>query len=278
MRSFLTGFWAAFKGINYTKKHKNELKKAFWASILINTLILIAIIVGYIYGVHAGFESLTDWLTSKVEVEEDSAWDYFINAIAIGLEIGLIVILVFILPYLYTTLSLIITSTFAGSIYSKIREIEQGQPIEESTFLSEVRVTLKSIGLELYKLLVILAINIVLLIINIIPVIGQAAFIVLDIYFISLFLAWDNLTPYFEQRRMKYKGQREVIKNNRFRFFGLGLGSLLLLYIPILQILFAFTNIVSTALLVLQLEKEEKILLPKTETSIEASIDSTKES
>ena len=96
-----------------------------------------------------------------------------------------------------------------------------------------------------------------LLLVNVVPVVGSVLYAVCGFSLTSLFLARDLLDVPLSRRRMSFLHKVDYLRDHLWLCLGLGLGTTMLLLVPLLDLLVLPCSVLGGTLLFLAIELEE---------------------
>lgn len=263
MLSFINAAKYPFKGISYLFSHKNLFRYIFIPFILDLTLASILLFLVFFQ-----IPEVVDWIKSavidwfgieKVGVEHfivvrTLKWILGVAGAFIWFILG--VVILFIFPLVLTILSAIIDPLFRSILHSKTKEME-GFPEKRIPVIESLYLSLKSVINEIKKLVFYLLFSVILLFINIVPVIGSLLYPILQFFLTALFITWEFLTPYLDEKKLSFLKQLRFVFQNKKLFLGFGIPAVLLLLIPFVQVIFLSTHVIGGALLSITFENKK---------------------
>ncbi|MDH4128109.1 MAG: EI24 domain-containing protein [Spirochaetota bacterium] len=256
----LTFFNAAsypFKGISFLWNNK-KLFRYLIIPLLIDAIILAFIIIFIFFQI----PDLVDWIKSSldhwVNVEGVFAklFKWIVGAIGIIIWFILGFIVLIMIPFFLSFISTIVDPNFRSILFVKTREMN-GCPEQKISVMKAIIIALKSILIEIIKLIIYLLFSIFLLFINLIPIIGTLIYPILQFLLTSIFVSWEFLTPYFEEKNLSFSRQFGFVCKHKKIFIAFGIPAGLLTLIPIIQIFFLSTNTIGGALLSISFEEKK---------------------
>jgi len=242
-------FLLPFKAIGFTLKNRS-----LWRFILIPLLIDLFISLALIYFVLLQIPFIGAWLEEPIAalkmIPSPESWFgrfmiFCINIVDTLLHTVLYVIVVMLFPVFLTMLSAIIDPLFRTGLYNKVNELyhdntNQKVKLSESqgsNLKASYRAIINSFRI-VYRFIVYYSFG---LIAGLIPFIGG----VFPVMVVAFFMAWEFLLISFEENNIAFEDQTRLLRKNFFTILMFGLGSYLLLFVPVLQALFLSTNVVA---------------------------------
>ena len=247
-----SGFHTVFRGIAFLGHHRALWKWAVLPAV-VNMVIFAAAFALFLrfypdlYGLATGFLSLdppTTWY----------AWLWVaplrLLALAIGFLLLITTLVVLFVSFLF--LGTAIASPFLDVLAQRVEEIVANQPSEErTTFIGALRAIGVSIGLELQKLAFFLAIQAVLFLLGLIPVLSPFMVIAATL-FTMLFLPLEYAGFAMDHRHMGFPQRRALLWRHRWLMLGFGAAAFLTLLVPLLNFVCLPVLVVSGTLLMVE--------------------------
>ncbi|HEO64836.1 MAG TPA: hypothetical protein ENI73_03100 [Spirochaetes bacterium] len=234
----IAGAGYPFKGFKYLWGHKKLFR---YVAIPFTIDLIVTGLLIYIYVTQ--LSAFTGYLDSLGEL-----W-YLKPLVWVFRVIGYF-LLILLFPFILNLCSALIDPVFRGILYSKTREME-GFPEKNYTPGEGIKRLIKGICNEIKKLILYLTLSLILVPLNILP----PLYLVLHILLTALFIGWEFITPYLEEKNLGFLRQFFFVLK-RFRVVsGFGLSASLLLFIPLLQVLFLSTHTIGGALLSIDMDK-----------------------
>lgn len=242
------GFFYPFRGILFIF---NNLRLLSYIAIpvCINTVlfVLLAWVLGTQY---------PGWLEQLLPSKETWYWAVLFYVLLV--LIGLVLLLVGI--YAFTLVGNIILGPFNDFISEKVEMLYAGTAIDEpfsmKTLLSDI---LRSLKVQVAKMLVYVAGLFILLIIHFIPILGTLLYPVLIFIYTLFFLGWEYCDFSMERWKYSFRKKLNTSLKNAFAFAGFGAGASLMLFIPIINLMTIPVCAVGATLLFCDLRKEGRI-------------------
>jgi CysZ protein len=237
------GFMAAFRGLSFFFRHPRLM---FLASIPVAINALLFALFFYF-----SVKYFNQWLTAMVPQSE--AW-YWVALIYL-LTIILIVILLLAIALTFTMVASILGSPFHDAISARTEILVTGReepPFTIKAILAEIWRTVKE---ELKKIIFYLVAIGLILLLNLIPVIGQILYVVLSFTLTILWLGMSFLDYTFARHAYKFGMKIRFVRQNMFAVFGFGLAVFVGVLIPVLNLVFLPVAVVGGTLLYLELSQ-----------------------
>jgi CysZ protein len=224
--NFSRGFFYPFRGLRLLTRHP-ALLKYIAIPFLINLIVFSS-------AVHLGLDFFNSTVVDYIPRGEAWYWAILYYA-AWVLAVLLTAVLVF---FLFTVVGNLIASPFNDLLSERAEELLLGQKQETRFslrgFLSDAR---RTIAAELKKLSLFVAGMMALLLLNLIPALGQLLYSAAAILFTLFFLVVEYLGYVFGRKSRTFRDQRRYIWRRKFLMLGFGTGVLCLLAVPFLQFL-----------------------------------------
>lgn len=224
--SFSRGFFYPFRGLRLLSRYPALLKY-----IVIPFLINLVIFSSAVY---FGLDFFNSTVVQYIPQGEAWYWALLYYAAWI-LAVLVTAVLVF---FLFTVIGNLIASPFNDLLSERAEEYLLGKRSETAFslkgFLHDARFTLVN---ELKKMSLFLVGMVFLLLLNLIPVLGQLIYSVAAILFTLFFLVVEYLGYVFGRKNYAFREQRRYIWRRKFLTLGFGTGVLCILAVPFLQFL-----------------------------------------
>ena len=230
---FAAGFAAPVRGFQFLWRNPRLWQYALWP-ILINLLITGLVIVGLIFGVW--------WLLSLWHASFPEAWWGRFLEILAGILLSLVGIAVAAVTWF--VLQMALNAWFYFEL-ARETEIVLGRP-RESLREAPIFVQIRDGLLTALRLL---GLNLILLVLNIVPVIGTALAAVGTVLCNAWVLGASHLDYPLSLRAKTGPEKRQIFHRNRAVTFGLGSAVLLLVMIPLAGAVLLTTAVVGGVLL-----------------------------
>ncbi|MFT7621573.1 MAG: CysZ protein [Myxococcota bacterium] len=107
----------------------------------------------------------------------------------------------------------------------------------------------QSMSIEVRRLLRFVILSALLLLLNLIPGVGSAVYVVLQALLSAWTMGWDLMSYHYERHGLDYGAQRKANASARLGVLTLGGAALLLAMIPVLQLATVTTNLAGAGLL-----------------------------
>jgi CysZ protein len=198
---------------------------------------LIPILVNIVVGVTIYAGLLTLWLRAIDSfVAGLSSWAAILSVL---LRVLLIIGLLIATGFVLVRLGVVLGAPWYAKLSNQLELLQTGQPLpEDSAGLSAALRDLgRALAFELKKLLLILAIGLVLLLLNLIPVIGQALAIVGGVALGATITCLDFFDYPLERRRLGFRQKLRLIRQSMPASAGFGLACFWLVSIPFVNLL-----------------------------------------
>lgn len=239
------GFSYIHKGFSFFLGHK----KLWWYAVIPTTINLIVLILMIFLLAHY-FDHLTGWIFGSGGGQGDTGLlaktlGWFLSALVFIAKVIIFIILLTFLLIVTFVFSMILAGPFNDTLSEKVEQMATGReeiPFSWKIFAKSIR---RSIIVELEKAAFFLSVPLLLLVINVIPGVGSAVYLVLA----SLFAAFDigfNFVDYPMSRKLMTFGQRMKIGwSKRYYITGFGIVAL----IPLFPYIFSAPLVVGGTLL-----------------------------
>lgn len=166
-----------------------------------------------------------------------------------GLTVVLFVALILLLFLIFIFLSGVIAGPFNSKLARYTRESLSGKTLNPAGgFYVDVLLTLYN---EIKKLVYFTALQVIILPLNLVPGIGNAAYIIAGWYLTSMFLAYAFMEKSIESESwvISMKQRRQYMRSRRWAMLGFGSAASLVFLIPLANIFLAPIAVVGAAML-----------------------------
>lgn len=260
---FGVGARAHWQALGYLFRHP-ALFKYIIPSVLVNGALIVLAVMGLWELMGQLDASLEQWEAGAaghwyVWLIKIVGWIYAFAKTAV-----VVLVVYFVLPPLYVILMNLnpISALLSSLAFKYVFVQEVGRPLPDQEPGGGIGV-LRTVLVELRKLLVFLCQMVGALSLNLLPYIGTV-FATVICYFVTVQTSgWALMTPYYEALGYGYKLQKTAFRRQRKLAWGLGTMFELILLIPVVNILTLFVGNVAGALVCAQVERER--LAPATE-------------
>jgi len=221
-----------------------ELKGRIAVSILVNAVAFVLLLWGVLWGA----VELVGWALEG-SVAADPAWyESLWYSVRDGLRWLLYAVFVlgalFYSPVLFTILASAVLPAFHGPVFAAARARAGGPAVDGAP-----TPFLHTVVIELKRLVRFIALSLLILPLNLVPVVGSLVYLLAQFYLSARTLGWDLLAYHFELHAMDVPAQRAFVRQNTGLVLALGGGATLLAMVPLLQVLFITTNVAGAGLL-----------------------------
>lgn len=253
IKDLRTGFAYIGKGFHFFGKHRR-----LWWYAIIPTMINILVLVGLLFLLFHYFGDLTGWIFENGgdEIAHPSfwakAWHYILFGLIYIVKVILFIILLLILLIVAFIFAMIIAGPFNDALSEKVEQMVSGKEIPFS-WRSFVKSVWRSIITESQKALFFLLIPIVLLLLNLIPVVGSAACIILTAIFASFDIGFNFFDLPMARRLWSFSRRMKVGWKYRYQLTGFGVLSL----IPFFPYIFAAPLVAGGTLFFIEVKESE---------------------
>lgn len=223
--SVVGAFISPFKAVTRVKEYP-VLRKYFIIPFILNVVVLSGIF-------YFSYTTLSPWLSGFLQGD---AW--YIAAARYVLEPLLVIILAITTALLYSILGNIITAPFNDFLSESVEKNIYKENLDERFLLGVlVKDILRSIKNVLLLLLLLVGVNIVLLVLNIIPVLGNVLYSVLNMAVTFFFMGFQFFDFPLERRRCTFREKLYITRRIPLTVAALGAAFFVMTFIPILGFL-----------------------------------------
>ncbi|MFK7900549.1 MAG: EI24 domain-containing protein [Cyclobacteriaceae bacterium] len=251
LQEFQLGTSAYLEVFHFLKIH--QLKKLLIVPVIVNACILV--ILSYFF--NNGLDFGLQWIGDVIKENTSEGWgftivDYLSDSWVFRaiVKIGRILFSFFVLSYLYRYISLVLLSPLFSYISEKVQGAISGKELPFSMkqlvkdVIRGIRIAIRNLFLELFFTLALLTLTFTGVLTPFVPI---ALFLVSSYYYGFAMIDYRS-----ESKRLDVKSSFLLIKSHRGLAIGNGLIFKILLYIPILGVLFAAPLAVIAAALAME--------------------------
>ena len=261
MRGFITGFTTPWAGLMHMNRHPALWRDAI-LPMLLNLVLTTLFLVGLVVAAVHSFNAIYGWLDGLFP----EGWWVILEVLAgivLGLAVAVVVLGLAIAGWL------VFQGILCGYFYSELArkvEIQLGLKPEQ---MREVPLRYQVVD-ALLDLGTLTLVAVGCLALNIIPVVGPVAAVVLGIYFDCFVFGMDYLDYPQALRARNRKVQRQFARRHRASTLGLGSSVMIITFIPIVNSVFLTTAAVGAVLLYRQLAPDEQPVFPPAAPAVDA--------
>jgi CysZ protein len=222
----IKGFLAPYNALEIINAHK-KLWLYFIIPFIINLILLSAIFYILYFYIYPFVLTL---------IPAGDAWYLSVLRWIIGPLLALSFVIIFV--FLYSITGNIITAPVNDPLSAKVEELLGGRKFSEKFFFSTVIKDIIRILKNTIKLLFLLLIfNILIMLLNIIPLFGNALYSILSFLSALFFFGFSFFDFPLERRKLIFKHKFQIIWKFKYYCIGLGLSFFILSFIPVLGFL-----------------------------------------
>jgi uncharacterized protein involved in cysteine biosynthesis len=179
-----------------------------------------------------------------------SLWSGVITSVGWLLRVAAVVGCLVIGPVLFNLGASLVMPIFYGRIFSVARSASGAA--EEAEF--DTAAVARIVAVEVRRIVRFVLLSLLALLLNLVPVVGSAAYMVVQFTLSASALGWDLLSHHFELHNLSYEEQKAWVKANRSLVLTLGGVATALCAIPIVQLVFITTNVAGAGVLSARLD------------------------
>lgn len=240
------GFFLPLKALKFFFRNLG-LSRFFLFPLLINIVIFGLGTWAFIHY----FDFLAQYLISPPEAWYQYIFYYLIKA-------GLVLAFLAIVIFGFTMLGSIIASPFLGVLSEKVEEIASEVKIDEKLSVKLVVTDAwDAVTTEIKKLGMLIGIQLALLLLNLLPGIGTAIYVVLSPTFVVFFLAFEYLDFTLSRKRMPFKEKWRLIWKHKAPCVGMGLAFFFTTVVPFVNFFVLPAAVTSATLLYVEIAPGE---------------------
>ncbi|MDH5490816.1 MAG: EI24 domain-containing protein [Myxococcales bacterium] len=247
------GFWSGFRyplrGLRFVFLQHPELARIWIFPILLTALGLF----GMTYLAWGYHDALSEWIWSAPT--EEGFWasvGRFFHAI---FEFVLGALLVIVGIVIVSALTTVIAAPFNDALSEEVERLSTGRAGPPFAFSRLLRDLLRTVGLELLKLLLYASVMLPALLLSFaLPAIGQVLYSIFAFLFTALYFAIDYVDWPAARRNLGVGYRTSIVRRRFLPMFGFGTGVWLFLLIPLLNLLFMPAAVAGGTLLFIDME------------------------
>ena len=223
--SFYEGFISSLAAFRIVSGGKGYLKY-FFIPFLLNIVILLSIF-------YFSFSILQPWLSSFLQGD---SWIYTILRNILGPMIVFFTAIISVM--IYSVVGSIVTAPFNDFLSLKVEKDIGKEKFDEKLSLAVVLGDISRVALNLLKLLgMLIAANLLLLLLNFLPLIGNVLYSILSFLMTAFFLGFQFFDFPLERRRLAFSDKVKLTWRYKFMVMGLGMSFFLMTLIPVVGFL-----------------------------------------
>ncbi len=247
---------ALFQGIELGFSQPS-LRRKLVVSLLVN-LVAFSLLL---WGLLSGAFGLVDWFLPDAAADSDGfwagVWAWTADILGWVLKAAAVLGSLFLAPVLFNVVASILLPAFHGPVYSEARRLAGGPEVSApQQGLAAV------VAVEVRRLVRLVLFSVLLLPLNLVPVIGSAAYIVCQFLLSARTLGWDLLSYHFDLHGLSYAQQQVFVRQRKSLVFALGGVATLLCTIPVAQIFFLTTNVAGAGIVSARLDGAPPTISP----------------
>ncbi len=222
--SFMTGFRYPFRAVRFVFDHPSLLKYIFFP-FLINVVVFAS---GFLY-----FLSKLDRLLTFIPKTDGWYFGVLFYVVAVILALTFVIIAF----YAFTVIGNIIASPFNSALSEKTESLMNSSASPSASGVIAVfKDVVHSVGTEIKRLLYFLFWLIPLLLINFIPVIGQALYFAAMLFYTCYALTFSFMDYSLDRRYRSFRQKNKIIFSDKSMMAGFGIICFMIGLIPIVNL------------------------------------------
>lgn len=254
-KATVVGFWRGlsypFKGLRFVFFQHPGLAR-FWIPPILITLVLLVVSLVVGWTLH---DDAVNWMWSQPTGE-----GFWVGVLGVlhWLLRALVLVLMWAVGLLAVVfLTNIIAAPFNDLLSEAVEEIVTGTKGPPFSWKVIARDSLRTIFLELFKLLIYLVVMVPMFVISYVPVVGPILYAVVGFLFTALYFAVDYIDWPASRRNRNIHYRFGMLHEHFMPMFGFGTGVWLFLFIPLVNLLFMPAAVAGGTLMFLELEGEK---------------------
>lgn len=253
-KATVVGFWRGltypFKGAKLVYLKHPELVR-FWAPPIFITMLVLAFIA---WGGWAAHEPLVNWIWS--DPTDPGFWGDVARFFHSVVEILVLIVMWLAGAALVVGLTNVLAAPFNDLLSEEVEHLVTGAKGPEFSLKVILRDTVRSVRLELTKLIIyLLVMGPTFLLSLLLPAIGQVIYSIFGFLFTAMYFAMDFIDWPASRRNQGVRFRFGLMGKHFLPMLGFGTGVWLLLFIPLVNLLFMPAAVAGGTLLYLDLER-----------------------
>ncbi|MCZ7684370.1 MAG: EI24 domain-containing protein [Sandaracinaceae bacterium] len=235
-KATVVGYWRGlaypFKGLRFVFFQHPGLAR-FWIPPILITLALLVLSLGLGWSWH---DDIVNWMWSQPT--GDGFWVGVLGVLHWLLR-ALVLLLLWALGLLAVVfLTNVIAAPFNDLLSEAVEEIVTGRPGPPFSLKTLARDSVRTVFLELFKLVIYLAVMLPMFVLSYVPVVGPILYAVVGFLFTTLYFAVDYIDWPASRRSRSIHYRFGMLHEHFLPMFGFGTGVWLFLFIPLVNLLF----------------------------------------
>jgi CysZ protein len=240
---FFRGLVSPLRGARFLLGHPRLWKFAA-LPIAINVVIVSILLL---FGVHF----VLPWIEEMMPQGHQWYWALLLGVV----QVLAVIVLLFVVAVIFYILSGIICIPFNEALSLRTEEILKGRLLDEPFSFSLLKTDLfMAVANEIRRSLLLVALICGVLVISLVPVVGELFAPPLGLLVTVLFLAYDNLDYPLARRRLRFSEKRRFVFRHFAACLGFGIGAFFFVLIPFVNSLFVPLIVVGGTLLFREIE------------------------
>ncbi len=255
-KATVVGYWRGlrypFRGLRFVFFQHPGLAR-FWLPPIVVTLALLVLALA---GGWAWHDDVVSWLWSAPTGE--GFWVSVLGALHWVVS-ALVLILMWALGLIAVVfLTNVIAAPFNDLLSEEVERLVTGREGAPFSLRTLARDSVRTIGLELFKLVIYAVVMLPMLLFSYVPVVGPVLYAIVGFLFTALYFAIDYVDWPASRRNRSIHFRFGMLQDHFLPMFGFGTGVWLFLFIPLVNLLFMPAAVAGGTLLFLDLEGEAK--------------------
>jgi CysZ protein len=205
--------------------------RALWGYFVFPVLLTLAVLTGLVY---FSYSNMYPWLMDLLPAGD--AW--YLGLLRSVLSPLLLVLFILAGAFLYSITGTILTAPFNDPLSAKVEEMLRGTASDEKltvgAVIGDITRTIKN---TLWLMMVLAAVNVLSMLLNLVPVVGGAAYTAIGFSSALFFFGFGFLDFPLERRRLSFREKLRVTWRYRALTMGLGLGFIIITLVPLVGFL-----------------------------------------
>ncbi len=253
-KATVVGYWRGlrypFRGLRFVFFEHPGLARFWLPPILVTLVLLVAVLIGG-WSWHG---DVTAWLWSGPS--GDGFWASVLGALHWLLS-GVVLLLMWALGLVAVVFSTnLVAAPFNDLLSEEVERLAAGRNGPPFSWKALARDSVRTVGVELVKLLLYVAVMLPMFLFSYVPVVGPVVYAVVGFLFTALYFAIDYVDWPASRRNRDVRFRFGMLRRRFWSMFGFGTGVWLFLFIPLVNLFFMPAAVAGGTLLFLDMEGE----------------------
>ncbi len=252
----VVGYWRGlsypFKGLRFVFFQHPGLAR-FWLPPIAITLVLL--VLSFVLG-WSWHDDLVNYVWAQPS--GDGFWNGVLGVLHWLVRAVVLLLLWAVGVIAVVLLTNVVTAPFNDLLSEEVERLAIGKEGQPFSFATLMRDSLRTIGLELFKLVIYLVVMAPMFLLSYVPVVGPVIYAIVGFLFTALYFSIDYVDWPASRRNRSIHYRFGMVQEHFLPMFGFGTGVWLFLFIPLVNLLFMPAAVAGGTLLFLELEGETR--------------------